>query len=168
MTHTIEVLRDTSERSRDAAARIWALATAHRDGDPDPAPTSAARALIDAVIDSSASTMLAAVDSDTDQVLGFAAIEIQDGESAELKYLGVDPAAWGRGVAGRLLEGIRLELPRDGVREVCLSVYQDNETAVRAYERAGWVRVGSPRPHPKTGKPEVVYSLRLAATWVVE
>lgn len=43
-----------------------------------------------------------------------------------------------------------------------LSVYADNERAVRLYERLGWRRESAAHPHPRTGKPELRYALQLA------
>jgi ribosomal protein S18 acetylase RimI-like enzyme len=54
------------------------------------------------------------------------------------------------------------ELASAGFRSAQLLVYADNLPARRLYERMGW-QLGQARPsiHPRTGKPEVRYRLRL-------
>jgi ribosomal protein S18 acetylase RimI-like enzyme len=54
--------------------------------------------------------------------------------------IGVEPAARGRGVGTRLLDGLVEVARADGHRAISLSVEPDNP-ARRLYERAGFVRV---------------------------
>lgn len=57
----------------------------------------------------------------------------------EVFYLAVDPGAWGGGVGSHLLLSVEehaRELGRDTLE---LWVINDNERAIRVYERAGWV-----------------------------
>ena len=82
----------------DAAAQLWAEATAARDGDDEIAPLDLSRPLIRSVLDSSPRSLLIAAD-DGDELVGFAAIEPWASESAtaEIRYVGVSPRAWAPG-----------------------------------------------------------------------
>jgi GNAT superfamily N-acetyltransferase len=147
----------------DEAAQIWAEATAARDGDDEVAGLELSRPLIAAVLDSSArSGLLVALDEGA--AVGFAAIEPLGGTdlaTADLRYLGVRPSAWGRGVAQALLDAIPRWLRDSGFSRAVLDVYLDNERAVQLYERYGWVGAGEPAPHPKSGRLERRYTLDL-------
>ena len=56
------------------------------------------------------------------------------------------------------------ELASAGFRSAQLLVYADNVPARRLYERLGWEWDGQePSSHPRTGKPEVRYRLRLGS-----
>jgi ribosomal protein S18 acetylase RimI-like enzyme len=92
---------------------------------------------------------------------GFAAVEPAGERRAQVSYLGVRPGSWGRGVAELLLRGVRSRLAATGYRSAELQVYVDNARAVALYERLGWRPLGAPAPHPRTGKPEQRYELRL-------
>lgn len=152
---SILVETDISDDGRNAAAQIWALATAAREGH-ELESVEVARPVIDSALgDGESSTLLVARDG-SGSVIGFAALRIVP-EAAELTYLGVHPHAWGRGVAGTLLAKIDEEIVRAGVGSMHLNVYVDNLPAVRAYERAGWVAVGDPAPHPRTRRLEQTF-----------
>lgn len=56
----------------------------------------------------------------------------------ELTYLGVAPAARGRGLGGRLLADFRREAFAAGHTAVALSVEADNAAAVALYDKAGF------------------------------
>lgn len=146
---------------RDEVAWIWAQATAHRDGDADIAPLAEARPVIDAVLDGSReSILLLATSRPHDGApVGFAAISPDAQGNAEIRYLGVRPAAWGHGVAGSLLSAMPAVLLDVGFAEAVLSVYVDNAPAVAAYRRAGWSAIGRPMPHPHTGRLQQRYRL---------
>jgi len=107
----------------DDAAQIWAEATAKRDNDPEVAPLTLARPVIEAVLGSSRrSRLLVALDS-TGQVLGFAAIEPSAGNSAvaELRHLGVLPSLWDSDVATALLAALPRSLSAAGFTNAVLS-----------------------------------------------
>lgn len=80
---------------------------------------------------------------------------------AELHYLGAAPAAWGTGAARDLLAALPVALAKRGFTTARLSVYADNERAVRLYERLGWHSDGPPKAHLRTGKLELCYVLAL-------
>ena len=57
----------------------------------------------------------------------------------EVFYLAVDPDAWGTGVASHLLLSAEEHAREMGRGTLELWVINDNERAIRVYERAGWV-----------------------------
>lgn len=147
----------------DAAAQIWAEATAKRDGDADVAPLELARPIIQRVLDASPRAFLPIVLAG-DTTVAFAAVapvDEVDGREAEIHYLGVAPAFWGHGVGGFLLESVCRELKLRGFARAGLSVYADNPAAVRLYERRGWQVYGEGKVHPRSGRLEREYRLIL-------
>lgn len=147
----------------DEAAQIWAEATAARDGLEAVADLSVSRQVIEAVLERSADSFVLVVRSDDDSAVGFAAVQPAEGEprSAEIRYLGVRPGSWGRGVGERLLREVRSRLEAAGYRRAQLLVYVENRRAIALYERLGWRASGRPAAHPRTGKPEQRYELQL-------
>ncbi|MCL7456842.1 GNAT family N-acetyltransferase [Micromonospora sp. MSM11] len=156
----VRVRPATHERHIDEAARIWAEATAARDGDTEVAPLRLARPLIQAVLDGTPRSLLL-VALDAGRVVGFAAVEPvpTDGSTAEIRYLGVEPAAWGRGVGRQLLRAAPAHLAAAGFARAELGVYVDNPRAVSLYEAAGWLPHGEAVPHPRSGRLEQRYRL---------
>lgn len=146
----------------DAAASIWARATAARDGDDKPATLEKARPVIARVLGPGALLLIA--ETASGRAAAFAAIAPIPGEAdtAELHYLGVDPDHWGHGAGRELLSALPEWLDGRGFREVWLSVYADNQRAVRLYERVGWHASGTPAPNLRTGRLEQRYVLSLA------
>ncbi len=59
------------------------------------------------------------------------------------------------------MQFMAVELAAAGFLDTQLLVYADNEAAVRLYEQLGWRPQGPQAPHPRTGKPEQRYHLRL-------
>jgi ribosomal protein S18 acetylase RimI-like enzyme len=171
----------------DVAAQIWAEATAARDGDEAVAALSVSRPVIEAVLARSPDSFVLIARSEAgppdDNTLdgggtlqdcapdegaaactlaaGFAAVEPAGERRAQVSYLGVRPGSWGRGVGELLLREVRSRLAATGYRSAELQVYVDNAPAVALYERLGWRPLGAPAPHPRTGKPEQRYELRL-------
>jgi ribosomal protein S18 acetylase RimI-like enzyme len=148
----------------DAAAQIWAEATAARDGRAEVAALADARPIIQGVLDRSAQAFLLIALSADEVAAGFAVIEPAVGRSdatAEVTYIGVRPGMWGQGIGAALLRAASDRLTATGYVSVELSVYVANRRAVALYERLGWQPVGSPSPHPRTAKPEQRYGLRL-------
>ncbi|PSJ58514.1 GNAT family N-acetyltransferase [Pseudaminobacter soli (ex Li et al. 2025)] len=147
----------------DAAAQIWAEATAKRDGDADVAPLELARPIIQRVLEGSPHAFLLIVLAG-ETAAAFAAIapwgEVEDRE-AEIHYLGVAPAFWGHGAGGFLLEGAAREMQLRGFVRARLSVYADNPAALRLYEGAGWRVHGEGKIHPHSGRLEREYRLTL-------
>ena len=143
----------------DAAARIWAEATAERDGDNEVAPLELSRPVIQRVLDQRGGFLLVA--NVGGAAAGFAALAQVEVGLAELHYLGVAPRFAGAGVGKALLGALPTELKRRGFPEATLKVYVDNLRAVRLYEMSGWRRRGSPSAHPRSGRPEQEYRLKL-------
>lgn len=158
----VRVVERDGEALRDAAAQIWAEAVTRRDGsDPDASPITAVRPRIDAVLDGAGRGALLSALDPAGRTVGFVALSMPVGQTAELGYLGVRPDAWGRGVASALLASVRSSLERAGVAQALLSVHVDNAAAVTSYVRAGWVPDGEPVPHERTGRPVQRYRLSL-------
>jgi ribosomal protein S18 acetylase RimI-like enzyme len=145
----------------DIAAQIWAEATAARDGDEEVADLSVSRPVIEAVLARSAQSFVLIAYADAASAAGFAAVEPAGERRAQVSYLGVRPGSWGRGVGKLLLSEVQSRLAATGYRSAELCVYVDNDRAVELYERLGWRPLGGPAPHPRTGKPEQRYELRL-------
>jgi ribosomal protein S18 acetylase RimI-like enzyme len=158
----IEATRNSGDV--DDAARIWAEATAARDGDDSVAGLDVARPVIQRVLDRSPGSFLLIARSGEGDATGFAAIEPlkSTGKTvAQVSYLGVRPQAWGQGIAERLLLDLRSRLKAAGFTHAELFVYVENVRAARLYERTGWLPRGAPTPHPRTLKPEQRYELCL-------
>lgn len=148
----------------DAAAQIWAEATAARDGEDEVADLADSRPIIQAVLDRSPDSMLLLARSDHGTPVAFAAVEPaseQGDPLAELAYFGVNPHLFGQGAGGDLLRELRRRLVARGYQRAELLVYTGNIRAIRLYERLGWQPCGDPTPHRRTGKPEQRYQLSL-------
>jgi ribosomal protein S18 acetylase RimI-like enzyme len=145
----------------DGAALVWARATAKRDGKAEIPRVEAARAVLLDSLGAEGSTLVVALDDGV--VVGFATAEpTASRRVAEVRYVGVDPDHWGRGVGGLVLARMEEELPSAGFDAAQLLVYADNAPARRLYERMGWRRgEHEPTLHPRTQKPEVRYHLSL-------
>jgi ribosomal protein S18 acetylase RimI-like enzyme len=145
----------------DGAARVWARATARRDGKAEIPPLEAARGVVLDSLRDERSTLVVAEDEGV--VVGFATADpTASRRVAEVRYVGVDPDCWGSGVGGQVLARLADELAAAEFRSAQLLVYADNAPARRLYERLGWSRSDrEPTPHPRTGKPEVRYHLCL-------
>jgi len=161
----VEVIEASGQAALiDAAAQIWAEATAARDGRAEVAALEDSRPVIQDVLDRSAHALLLIACSADGTAAGFAAIEPLANRSestAEIAYFGVSPRLWGRGVGETLLRETRQRLKAAGYARAELSVYVANQRATALYERVGWRPVGEPTPHPRTGRPEQRYELRV-------
>jgi ribosomal protein S18 acetylase RimI-like enzyme len=147
----------------DEAARIWAEATAARDGDREVASLAEARPVIEQALGQSPRALLL-VAQDGGEPAGFAVIGPLDGQdeaTAQVSYVGVRPGMWGRGVGETLLREAARRLRGAGYRRAVLHVYTSNDRAVALYERLGWRPTGAPSAHPRSGKPEQRYELAL-------
>jgi len=166
----IELTRDPADV--DAAAQIWAEATAARDGSEEVAELADSRPIIQGVLDRSARSLLMLARTEAGGLAGFAAVEPAARPApypaadpaqltAQLSYFGVSPRLWGEGTGERMLRALAERLAGAGYSRAELSVYVDNARATALYERLGWQPCGSPTPHPRTGKPEQRYQLVL-------
>jgi ribosomal protein S18 acetylase RimI-like enzyme len=148
----------------DEAAQIWAEATAARDGHEQVPALDVSRPVIQGVLDRSPRAFLLIACSADGTAAGFAAVEPAPGgneTTAQVSYIGVRPWMRGQGTGETLLLETRRRLKAIGYTSVELSVYLDNHRATALYQRLGWQAVGPPTAHPKTGKPEQRYELRL-------
>jgi ribosomal protein S18 acetylase RimI-like enzyme len=147
----------------DEAARIWAEATAARDQRAEVPALEDSRPVIQGVLDRSSRAFLLIARCADGTAAGFAAIEPEPGsnETAQISYIGVRPRLWGQRVGETLLLETCQRLKAARYASVELSVYVDNHRATALYQRLGWRAVGPPTPHPRTGKPEQRYELRL-------
>lgn len=145
----------------DGAAMVWARATAKRDGKAKVAPLAAARAVVLDSLQKQRSIFIVAADEST--IAGFAiAAATSSPRTAEVHYVGVDPEHWGDGVGATVMARLAGELTAAGFATAQLLVYADNVAARRLYERLGWVWDEQEATlHPRSGRPEVRYSLRL-------
>lgn len=153
----------------DGVAQVWAEATAARDGHPDVASLEVSRPIIAEVFGRPGAVLVVALDED-EQVVAFAVAEPVTAHApsaaattAEIRYVGVQPRLWSTGLGRGVLQLLCAELGTAGFRDVQLLVYADNTQAAGLYEQLGWQPEGSPLPHPRTGKPEQRYRLRLAS-----
>ena len=152
----------------NGAAQVWAEATAARDGDPDVAPVEFSRPILAGVFGQPGAVLVIALDED-EQVVAFAVAQplLADAgpgmpaKAAEVQYVGVQPELWGTGLGRRVVQRLCAELAADGFLEAQLLVYADNSRAVSLYHQLGWRPQGTPAPHPRTGKPEQRYRLKL-------
>lgn len=145
----------------EGAARVWARATAKRDGELEIASLKAAKAVLLDSLQKERSTFVVA--DHKSAVIGFAtAGPTTSPQVAEVRFVGVDPDYWGRGVGGTVMARLADELASAGFLSAQLLVYADNAPARRLYERMGWTwDRQEPSLHPRTGKAEVRYHLRL-------
>ena len=147
----VEVVRDKGSAAQWEAARIWAASTARRDGKSEPAPVEPALPIIERGLGTPGSTLhLASSGADA---AGFAVVVPRD-DGLEILYLGVDPSAWGAGVAGRLLRDVTDHAVETARTEVDLWVYDDNKRAVDVYRRHGWLDTDEVRIHARSGRRE--------------
>lgn len=79
------------------------------------------------------------------QVIGSGYAHIQDAKPyllfpkyAYLGFMYVDPAHRGKGVNKLIVEGLKAWASSQGIVEIRLDVYDENEAAVKAYEKAGF------------------------------
>jgi GNAT superfamily N-acetyltransferase len=89
------------------------------------------------------------------EIVGLAVCR-REGPAIELRDLYVVPAAWGTGLAARLMD-TALDSVRGDAGAAFLWVGEDNARARRFYEREGWVREDASRASP-LGPAEVRYS----------
>jgi ribosomal protein S18 acetylase RimI-like enzyme len=164
-TPPVDVIDATGRAPRiDEAAQIWAEATAARDGHDQVPALDVSRPVIQDALDHSSRAFLLIARSTDGTAAGFAAIEPAPGSNetiAQVSYIGVRPRLWGQGIGETLLLEACRRLIAAGYASVELSVYADNQKAAALYQRLGWQAVGLPSAHPKTGKPEQRYELRL-------
>jgi RimJ/RimL family protein N-acetyltransferase len=148
------VVQVTEASGADAvrqSAAIWARAKARRDGDPEPATVEETVPGIERRLGLHGAKLLLA--RRDDRPVGFAVVAPRE-RNLELFYLGVDPGAWGGGVGTRLLREVADHARAIGAERLELWVIDDNERAIRVYERSGWVGTGKVARDPASGRLE--------------
>jgi len=120
------------------------IVAAERPFDPTLAPDPITYHDIPALIDSATAEVLVAVEDGALVGCGFARVEAAKAYEAHRQFaligmMYVTPEARGLGVAGHILEALETWARMRGVDECRLEVYADNATAMRAYQRAGYV-----------------------------
>lgn len=160
MSDEVQIRCDDGADSQRAAAGIWARATAQRDKLEVPAPVEEKlRGIRQALTNVGASLHVAYRTDETlpsqlpAQALGFVLLVPREG-ALEVLYLGVDPVAWGRGVASSLLHYVEEHARETGRGSLELWVIDDNERAVQVYERSGWRRTDDVKVRNASGRPE--------------
>lgn len=162
VTPDLTILNGTNTHI-DAAAQIWAEATAKRDGDQDVAPLSMSRPVIQRALGSSQGSFLLIAVDQTRSPVGMALLSASktSNDCAELHYFAVSPTAWGRGVGKFLLEKTALELLERRFKTAELEVYENNRSAVELYRNHGWSELRENLVHKETGKRLLRFSLDL-------
>jgi ribosomal protein S18 acetylase RimI-like enzyme len=143
----------------EAAAQLWADATAARDGADHFQSLAWTRPVIAAAIaEVTDSAMLTAVAAD-DHPIGFAVIQSSGPGVAIVRYFAVRSAVWGHGVGRRLLSELTYFLSARGFAGAELWVRNNNDAAIGLYERLGWGWDGASRPNPDSGHLMLHYTL---------
>lgn len=119
-----------------AAAAIWARAKARRDQDAEPATVEETTPGIRRRLAIEGATLLLARRGG--QAVGFTLFAPRE-RTLEVFYLAVDPDAWGGGVGSHLLLSVEEHAREIGRDTLELWVINDNERAIRVYERSGWL-----------------------------
>jgi ribosomal protein S18 acetylase RimI-like enzyme len=100
------------------------------------------------ITDDDAYLMIAEVDGNLAGMLLGTALREKHGEGpiiagwANIGWVAVDPAYWGRGIATELMEDLLQRLREKGFAHVQLWTHQDNVRAQRVYERLGFMATG--------------------------
>lgn len=159
----MQVLSANQGQYVDGAAEVWAQATSARDGQAQVPPLQLSRPIIQEVLDSSARSILLVAVEGHDRVVGFAVVAPvpEDETTAEVRYIGVHPDRWGRGVGRHLMAALPKQLGAAAFSHARLKVYVDNARAVALYEGLGWLPQHEPVPHAHSGRLEQQYLLNL-------
>lgn len=100
---------------------------------------------LDALIENPIATLMVACDGDKIVATGYA-LEKQarpylDHETyAYLGFMYTDPEYRGRGINGKIVEALQHWAMNIGLTEIRLHVYEENEPAIKAYEKKGFKR----------------------------
>lgn len=75
--------------------------------------------------------------------------DLNGSESAEIVSINIDPDKWGFGLGRSLLSSMIERLSADGFESIVLWVVEQNERAMRLYQRNGFIREGHIKTDPK-------------------
>lgn len=143
-----------SAAAKDAAG-IWARATARRDQLPVAVPPEEKLPGIQSALAQEGAVLLMV--RLKGQALAFS-IVIPCREVLEIRYLAVDPEAWGTGIARQLLSHLREHSLKEKT-PLELWVIADNSRAIAAYESAGWIPTSDMTVRGSAGRVERRYVL---------
>ena len=82
-------------------------------------------------------------------------------DEAEIGNICIVPECRGQGVGRSLIDAMLSDLKSRGVCKVFLEVESDNESAIRLYERSGFVNYNRRRDYYGPGRDALLYSLTL-------
>ena len=82
-------------------------------------------------------------------------------DEAEIGNICIVPECRGQGVGRMLIDSLLSDLKSRGVCKVFLEVESDNESAIRLYERSGFVKYNQRRDYYGPGRDALLYSLTL-------
>ena len=82
-------------------------------------------------------------------------------DEAEIGNICIVPECRGQGVGRSLIDSMLSDLKSRGVCKVFLEVESDNESAIRLYERLGFVNYNQRRDYYGPGRHALLYSLNL-------
>lgn len=154
---SVEILEEDAPEALLDAARIWAAATARRDGLSEPVPAERkVPGLRAALAIPGASLSIARYERIP---VGFVVL-IPSDLGLEVRYLAVAPSTWGRGVGVQLLDHVTSRARAAEIESAELWVLADNERAIAAYLRAGWVPTGDAKSQIDTRRTEIRLELR--------
>ncbi|NQX42590.1 Ribosomal protein S18 acetylase RimI [Pedobacter steynii] len=121
------------------------VVAAERPFDPTLKPAGVKYYDIDQMINSTEVELLVAASGDEVIGSGYARIEsvkpyLLHEQHAYLGFMYVDPRYRGLGVNQKIIEALSSWSASRGITELRLDVYQTNEPAIKAYEKAGFTR----------------------------
>lgn len=152
-----EIRRELGRSASRDAAGIWARATALRDQLPVvPSLDDKLPGIESALARDGALLLMARI---RNRAWAFS-IVVPQLHALEVLYLAVDPEAWGKGFARRLLEHLREHSVKAG-SPMELWVIADNKRAITVYERAGWIPTSETKVRNSAGRAERRYVLPL-------
>ena len=82
-------------------------------------------------------------------------------DEAEIGNICIVPECRGQGVGRSLIDSMLSDLKSRGVCKVFLEVESDNASAIRLYERSGFVKYNQRRDYYGPGRDALLYSLTL-------
>lgn len=104
-----------------------------------------------------------AVEEDDAGIAGYVGLMAVPPE-ADVQTVAVAPRAQGTGLGRRLLDALLVEAERRGCTQVFLEVHDDNEPALRLYERAGFEQQGRRRDYYGPGLHALILRRRLGGS----
>ena len=138
----------SGDAAEQAAALVWARATARRDAQEQRDTSRTLPGIRRRLALDGATMLLARRGSD---VVGFAITAPQEStveeptdkdSTLEVFYLAVEPDEWGRGAGSHLLRSVDDVARTGGYSSLVLWVIAANQRAIATYVQSGWTRTG--------------------------